>query len=498
MASEMDTSEFGFADRGLSPVSELFANFENRIASGHDAAGTTEAALMALADSSAKTIKAAKKVSTQVSSYMDSRVLAMYTLVEYWLMMEGDLWQSIIVPMSIALTETEVRCDDEGEQRSFREFFESVDMHSFLQQMWAGVEAYGNIFPMQFWEEGDKSLTGLSLPNPKYIVIQPNFGMGDRPMFLLPPTVESADKLVNDNVFMRSAGARFNERPQTGDTGGKAIQLNAKNVDHIHHFKFAHELYAVPPLVRAQMAISTNRMLEEMIRATIEGLKNQIILWRLTDPRPTEAARLKTILTNNRAERMMHMVWDARLDAKAILPGSVDALLANESWTRIKLDMFRKLGINVRTLSGEVSNVGQATDYDVDVQLYLARLEAPRRRIKTWLERLCKRWATAQKFKGTHEVVMAPIEMKVKYIIENVVKPLAQFGMPSGEEILRMSGFAPKATLAQMRREAEDGTRGLFRPYASFAQDTVTRDNGGNEVQRNRVESPLSEGRPEE
>lgn len=415
---------------------------------------------------------------------MDSRTLAMYQLSEYLCLVEGDIWQVMSIPAAIGLTEIIPKHEDEGVQRVYRELFELLEMDEFLRELWMTHNAYGNAYPLEFWD-GNVPV-GLSSLNPKHVVVEPIIDAGRRPLYFAPPG-NNREALKKNQLFMRTVADGFNEQ----GASSKGYKLKARDCYHIHGDKFAHQLYAIPPLVRAQRSISTRMMLEEMVRATIEGVKNQIILWTLENPGPKELGLLNRKLKENRAARVGHLAWRKGLEANQIIPGSVDELLGNDTWIRLTLDIMRKLGFALRIISGEVASVGQANDFEVDVQLFIDRLRVPRGRMLRWLRRYCNRFAEAQGIKEPPTLMMKDITLEVQQAIKNRLVPMMNYGLPSVETALELAGLDPKTEIPKLEKEA-DGIRKKIRPYSGFAQDVVNPDGSTKKT----TESPQSPGRP--
>jgi len=440
-------------------------------------------------------MKAARRSARWMPDFMDARILAMMQLAEYLCLCEGDLWQICTIPAKIGITKITVRDKDEALAREYSDLFEEMNLEEVLRQAWTCVEVYGNAFILEFWD--GRSPRGVTILNPKHVAVEPIADMTERPIYYAPP-LSTRTQLLNSQRFMRVVNASdWNEHESySGVVEKRGFPIPSENIYHIYHDKMAHQVYAIPPLVRAQRIISTRMMLEEMIRSTIEGVKNQIIVWTLPESTSgvnvaAQVARLTSLLNAARPARVGHLVWAHGLEAKAITPASVDRLLANETWVRLTLDIFRKLGFPLRIVSGEVANVGQSNDYNVDVQIYLDRLRTPRNRMLRWVKRFAKRYSleTGRPLPGY--IGLADIDLQVQMAIQNQLKTLMGFGLPSVHTAMEKAGLVPEVELSLMKQEMQDGTRDLIRPYSGFSQIAQSGDNPPRVV-----ESPLSPGRP--
>jgi len=490
-----ESEEYGFVEVNTSPESQKWEELERYIAGAGGTIVATQKkdiATQILNHAKNRTKGKKHKIDADISTgkMMDSRILAMMELSEALVISEGDLFQTIITPMSVGLTEIQIRHKDPKVKKQYAELFASLEMHIILEQMWLSIGIYGQAYPLEYWNETTKMLEGISLLNPKHVIIDPVSIAGKRPMYFAPPSEETVAALSIDKMFLNAVSQDdWNERK---DTGAKGFPLKPETVTHIHEYKLAHQIYCIPPLVRAARSISTRAMLEEMIRSTIEGVKNQIILYKLENPRPGESAALQGKLSAHRAVRTGYLVWGANLSADQIMPDSVDALLGTESWIRITLDIMRKLGIHLRSISGEVGNVGQAKDFEVDVTFFVEKLKSNRASMTAWMNKLAKRYAKANGIEEPPIITLRPIDLAVVNQIKSILVPLTGLGLPSYHTALEMAGFEPDVEYSMRERENEEGWPETMRPFPSFAQNVV--DPSG---KTKTVESPQSKGRPE-
>ncbi|MFA5937550.1 MAG: hypothetical protein WC822_06770 [Candidatus Paceibacterota bacterium] len=438
---------------------------------------------------SAEPFISAKRDNLTSIPMVDTRIFSMMELCEYLVRMEGDLWQTIVAPLSVGLTEIRVKHKTKKHQQTIEDMLEKMDMRGFLEMMWLDIEVYGQAFPMEDWVDGEPK--GLTLLNPKSVVIQPIVEFGTRPIFYIPDSKEEATALSKTEMFQRVLAPNWNEKwDKWSQFNGMLIKPD--NVYHVHHFKHAHEVYAVPPLIRAVRSISTRMMLEEMRRSVIEGVKNQLFIWLLENPKAGEKALLQNLLKQARASRTGNFVWGSNLKVQQIIPQSIDTLLGIDTWQQLTLDIFRRLGIVLRTISGEAGSGGQTRDFEVDVQLYMRRIEFARKRVLAWVNRYIDRYAAARKIPwDAPDVSFSDMELQTKMAIKNEVVPLMGLGLLDIHSALEKAGNDPDVVIERLRSEKADGTRELVTPYPQFSQ-TATKPNGD----VTKTESPQSPGRP--
>lgn len=471
MKFDADKEEVGFFNLNMTPDSEAWTELENYISGigGFAVNGEHSSMPRRVYEHAKATINAAEEDST-FSKLMDSRILAMMELAESLVISEGDLFQTIVAPMSVGLTDIQIRHTDSGIKKSYEQLFEHLQLQQALEEFWLGIGTYGQIYPLTFWDSRNR-LEGFSQLNPKHVVIEPMTVTGTRPVYYAPSDKGVVSALSRDKMFVQSVMPGWNEH---GDVG-KGFKLKPENVMHIHELKRANEVYCIPPLARAARSISTRIMAEEMVRATLEGLKNQILLYKLENPRPGEAAALNSKLSSYRAVRVGHLVWGANLSIEHITPQSVDRLLAPETWMRLTLDIFRKLGIHLRAVSGEISNVGQARDFEIDVQFFVERLHSTRRKFVFWMQQLANRYALSnKKIKEPPIVTLRPIDLSVQNAIKNKVSPLLERGMISYHTAMEEAGLVPDVEFELRKKEEEEGYSEYMRALPSYSQETVS------------------------
>jgi hypothetical protein len=267
--------------------------------------------------------------------------------------------------------------------------------------------------------------------------------------------------------------------------------LDPTRVYHRHALKPMFKRYGEPQAIGAWDALTDRVVLGEMIRSTIEGIKTQIRLWTLKDPRNKELSTLVEQIRGMGTSRVYDMIWREGLTSTQIVPGTVSELLADETWMRITTRCFRDMGLSLTMSSGERmggDSVGSSGDVDVQVQVGISRLEADFRRNIRLIKWIFKQYATRLEpglvAKGAPTVAYRETLLSERQRMEGIV-PLLQYGAMSIRTAQERSGIDSDIEFARLKEEFP--LRGkVIAPYAALAQT----------VNGNTTESPASPGRP--
>ena len=422
------------------------------------------------------------------ANFVDPQILAMMASSEQMLARCGDIMDGIEAKLDFAASGCIITHKDEGVQDAYREFAETIDLDAIIMDAWLVEEIYGN----SYTAFADDGVTPLVFPfSPKRIAVGSQYGIGLRPI-LFAPEATSADDIRNQFSKQNLVSRDWNEWPEYGDDSGtSAIMLDPERIYHRHALKPMFRRYGEPQAIGAWDALTDRIVLGEMIRSTIEGIKTQIRLWTLKDPRTKELTTLKDQLTGMNTSRVYDLVWREGLAATQLVPGTVSELLADETWMRTTARCFRDMGLSLTMSSGERmggDSVGSSGDVDVQVQVGISRLEADFRRNIRLAKWIFKQYATrlepALVAKGSPTVAYRPSLLSERQRMEGIV-PLLQYGAMSIRTAQERSGI--DADIEFQRLKDEFPLRGkVIAPYAAFAQTA----NG------NTTESPASPGRP--
>lgn len=473
----------------MSPESTAMSRFEMRAAMrqagfvvddfASGTAGTTfgEALLKSAAESHAMPVRASgnllfaaqENAPNSQPPVLDPTMLALMQLSEFYMLTEGDIWQALVsVPLQIGMQDFTFPTGDSGAIREARQYLEDeLGMHERLEEIWVAENMYGNAYPLDVYD--GKRLSGIVVPNSKHIAIAPQGGIGQRPYYLTPPpgSLEAIVKAPPSFVY-NEKGKDWNERDYSGIVG---IQLDPTAVTHFRSIKASNHIYGVPPLARAIRAIDSRRFLEEMTRATIEGVRNQFWVFTLENPRKGEVAHLTSAISGSRGSRTGFLVWSSNLDVKQFIPQSIDQLLANETYRRFTLDVYRRIGISIRMVSGESPDDTSRGDSAIDVDVFLSRLRYTRRAYRRYLQkRVDMIVGTTPSGDPKARVDLEDVEIEVEKHIKNQLVPLLNYGIPSLRTAFTKAGLDADAEMAQ-HKEDKAFREEYIHPYSGFGQD---------------------------
>jgi len=314
---------------------------------------------------------------------MPAAIRAMMDLADYYTKTEGDVWQVIEAPLQIGFRELIVSSKDKGVETEFKELYDELDMYKIMEGIWLCSEIYGQAYPLEVYDEDVPE--GVFHLNPKNMQVGKSISFGWHSLDLQVEGnwLEQLKKSVKPDLVFRSLASDFNETAQHGYVG-----LGAEYCKPVTHVKLPFQRYAIPPLARAYRSISTRQVLEELIRATIEGYRNQLWVFKLGDENtkvsPQKIARFVSMISDATGDRTGYLVWTYDLAVEVHAPEPIDQMLGNERWQAITAHIFRQLGMSTRIISGEAPMGSTRTGEELDIKILLARLE--------WLRRNCIRW----------------------------------------------------------------------------------------------------------
>lgn len=399
---------------------------------------------------------------------MPSNILAMMKLAETFPLVEGDVYQAMVCPIDLGLTDVEPSCKDKGLEKAVIDLYDRLDMQELADINWLYCQTYGQGFPLESWKGND--LDAVLYPNPKHVHIGSASGFGARSI-----GIESDAKLrerlleeAEPPMWVDSAGTAWNEYRSAG--AGGTVPLKSDVVTHIHVRKFPHNRYAIPPIARAYRTISTRQVLEAMIRATIEGISTQLWLYRKVQGEKFmrgEVAALETSLQISRGDTIRHLVWPD-LEIVQYVPLAIDALVANEKWLALTHHIFRQLGINIYVVSGERAGGQTRGDPLVDIKVFMTRIEQDKRRQLKWVQKVTDKWVNKQAAKEPVTVRFKMTAFDAEAMIRDRLMPLMTLGLLDVETALSEAGYNYDLILS--RKVEQEPMRPYFMPQPSFAQ----------------------------
>ncbi|MGQ9459527.1 MAG: hypothetical protein ACUVS5_14760, partial [Anaerolineae bacterium] len=412
---------------------------------------------------------------------IDGRMLAMMRIAEAVLLTEGDVRQAVSLPLEVGMKGLRIIHPDDGVRREAEELVERLDLVQVAADAWWCQRALGNAFLVPVVQ--DRLLTGVLVLNPKHVGLSTSpINMPAAAYHLSPKEQEDEARLRQWEAILpslaRAAGdygisytpyAEWNER--AAETG--TILFPPGSVIHLRSRELPFKLWGIPPIIGAIRSISTRMVLEEMVRGIMEGVRGQLLILTLENPRPGEVEALRQMLASHRADRTGLLIWRSGLQVQQVMPRALDPLLAPEALSRVTLDIFRKLGVSIRLVSGEApSSSARATDADVDMQVFLERLDVERRGVERFLNKLLALHKPGRKWaKQPPTVQMEDPRNKVERMVREVIVPMVASGLLSSRTGLEVAGFNVDQERARRMEELKEYE--VWMPKATFAQTVV-------------------------
>jgi hypothetical protein len=428
------------------------------------------------------------------NEFIDSQILSMMLSAEQILTRCGDIQDGIAAKIDLSSSGIIISHPDDGVRDQYQEFADLIGMNELLDDSWLCEEIYGQGY-VAFANDGDRPLV---FPfNPMRIAVGSQYSIGRRPIIFV--VDEGAQDRVRSEFYKQNIATQtWNEWPEFGDELGTsllgtstAILLDPSRIYHRHGLKPMFKRYAIPPAIKAWDALTDRIVLGEMIRSTMEGIKTQIRLWTLKDPRPNELTTIKSEITGMRTDRVYDFVFREGLTATQIVPGTVSELLADETWMRLTARCFRDMGLSLTIATGERmggDSVGSAGDSEVQVQVSLSRLEADQARSVKLAKWIFSRYAEFCEPKLT-KYPSPSVTYKLPFLTERQrmegIVPLLQYGAMSIQTTMERSGLNPKEEFKRLKSEMPLRDS-VIRPYASFSQISDGKESS----------APVSQGRP--
>lgn len=404
---------------------------------------------------------------------MPSNILAMMQLAEYFCNVEGDIFQTIEAPMQIGLRDLLVNSSDKEVEKEFRDIYSEgrLDLQEVVYGIWLCMFIYGQAFPLELYD--GKKPSGVVLLNPKSMEVgrSTSFGYYSLDMKVDKGWRKQIEQSLNPSLFFNSLGSDYDELAQQGH-----LPIGREYCSPVRYTAAPFKRYAIPPLARAFRSISTRQVLEELIRATIEGYRNQLWVFKLgTEDKPASPKKIQffnSLIAGGSGDRTGYLVWDANLVVEVHTPKPLDQMLGNERWQAVTADIFRKLGVSTRIVSGEAPTGSTQSGGEIDVKVLLARLEWVRNRCIRWLNGFNRRYAEKQgskaMLKALPKVQFGQAFLEIEQMVKGFVQPLVQFGKISDQTALELVGQSYETELR--RKQEEQPYASMFGPQASYAQ----------------------------
>ncbi len=438
-----------------------------------------------------------------------SDIRAAMNLAEFYCKTEGDVFQHIEAPIDVSVNDIEINCPDTGLKRDLGELYSQdfLDMWEVLYQAWMCTAQYGTSFPLEVYDKAQKEPQKIILLPPRFVWVGYYVSYGEHvggmiSPYALNPLDESqkwTEDLVNTTIMpmtYNSFSPQWNEQIMKG----AGIPLDPRFLKPIRAKAYDFNRYPQPPLSRAYRAISTRVVFEEMVRATIEGYRNQLWVFLLGTsehpPSPQEMAALKATLEGMAGERTGYLAWRGDLTVEQHTPKPLEQMLSNDTFQAFTMQIFRMMGANVRVVTGNPL-MGERADssMEVDLSLWLKRLEFMRTKVLRWEQAFRSAYVRRQnstamtKANEKTTVRFSRSLLEVSDLIEKELRPLYSLGLLSRRTPVEKAGYNFDQELAYKKDEKKD--EALFLPPPAFNQTTMS----GNGASRDTSQS-LPAGRP--
>lgn len=400
---------------------------------------------------------------------MPPKILAMMKLAEAFPILEGDVYQAMILPIDLGLTDIDPSCKDKGLEKEVIDLYDRLDMQELADMNWLYTQTYGQGYPGEVWD--GKDLVNVLYPNPKHVHIGAAFGFGVREM-RLQTDERLRGRLEKDQSPPMWVDIGANTWNEFKSAGIETLPLNMDIFTHLHVRKLRHQRYAIPPIARCYRTISTRQVLESMIRNTIEGIMNQLWLYKKEQGEKFMRGEVKALeakVQASRGDKTGHLVWPD-LVIEQFIPKAIDQLVANDKWLALTYHIFRQLGINIYLVSGE--RLGQMRgDPLVDVKVFMARIEQDKRRQLKWIQAVTNKWAQKQGKAAKENPVQVRFKMSAfdaEAMIRDRLMPMMTLGLLDIQTALTEAGYDYDVVLERKIEQAP--VREHFMPQPSFAQ----------------------------
>lgn len=407
----------------------------------------------------------------QMMGLIDPTILAKMRTAEKAMEENGDVLQGFLGRMTLGLTNMIVVHEDEGVERAYREAFERANLMYTLQDAWMDCDVYGNAYTVVIGS--GQNMTAVNF-NPKHIAVGRQVSLGQRPVIFFPGSRDPSS--LNDVFVHQQIGADWNEWQDIGKIQG-AYPLNPNRVIHTWDFKLHHQRYSVPPITRAWPDIIKRAVLDELIMKTAEGVKTQTRLWKLENPGPAEIELFRQKVIEARTSRVADFVWRGNVQVTELLPGVIDVLMGNESYLRFTRNIFRKLGLTLRFVTGEpvYEEASGRTEADTEVKIALGKIRFLQNRAATIAQRFARIYASAgDSSLGAYPaptIYFAPSVLSATTMMD-ITSDLLKYGGMSMPTALEFLNIDPDSEIARIKRTMPLRDEGVIRPYASYSQES--------------------------
>lgn len=477
--------EFGayLVDLQLQPLSRAAEQLEARVA-GYDSPLAMHHSFHSLF--------AAARPSTSDPLPIPAPVMAMYRLADYYMETEGDLAMTVERPIQLGVTDLIIDHKTPSVRRAWEDIYLESAVHEALIAIYRDLKVYGVACPFVTMDNRRRQPVSITLFDPKTIRI------GHEMVGGFYGTLVGPRSLIQN---MADAVRQLQERPLAyapiiGQIGATGIRISPEAMQLVRDpLAPPYLAYPRPPFRRSFRLLSTRQILEEMIRGTIEGYKNQ--LWHVAvgtrelPASPEEIRRVATALEATKGDRTGVLVTRGNVTVQVHTP-TVDRTLISEKWQELTIQLLRQRGFSLRILSGEQTAAGR-DNREVDVKVFVGTLDFDRQALLRWLRYLNRLYIRSKGLPASYEPIIRfrKSALQIAAEVADVILPMYTTGLLSAHTALAETDHNYDTELAHKREEQP--YRDLFGPPPSFNQQVTRPDQPVTQVS-----SPRSPGRPPE
>jgi len=167
-------------------------------------------------------------------------------------------------------------------------------------------------------------------------------------------------------------------------------------------------------------------------------------------------------------------VWASSLQpVEHVIPGSIDELLANDTWMRMTKRLFFALGMSM-VLSGGDAGQGDDGDISITVAVALSRLNADLRANRKLAMWCVNQWLALERpdliQAGPPSLGYIEPLVSQEHALKGIA-PLLNYGGLSIDTALQKLGYDPEIEMEKLKREMPMRGEGkVIFPYPSFGQ----------------------------
>ena len=391
-----------------------------------------------------------------------SDVYSAMVLSEYYMETEGDLAQTVLAPMEIAIGRLHVSGANKSHVKYVEDLIRAICLEDVSKEIYYSVEVFGQAYPLEVW-------SGTTL---------------DAVVPVDPKGVWVTGQSFNEKTLTLPRAMRYYIHPEfdpNSITVGEAFPVPKDTLRPIYAPKAAWKRYATPPMRRAFRPLGTRQLLDEMVRATIEGAKNQLWVFKVgTDKNPADPRYieyLKNQIEGGNQDRTGQLVWTHDLQVEQHTPKPIDSLLANEKYAALTDQIMACRGISLEFISGATTSGQASRNNEINIEVFMERLKARRRAVEIWFDYLAQKIASKKRWSEAPTIRFAQIEVADTMAIKNRLKPMYETGVMSAKTFLEDSGYDYDSEIAQKKEELP--LRDLLTPPLSYVQGVVGRNKDG-------------------